>query len=76
MMRIPIVRAFVGYAWGLLLFLALASLAKAQTAYVGTPSFCRNAEACSFALQPSGAIVSFATTLYVLIAHASHTSNS
>jgi hypothetical protein len=39
-----------------LLFLALASLSSAQTAYVGTPSFCRNAEACTYALQPSGAV--------------------
>jgi hypothetical protein len=39
-----------------LLVLVLASLASAQTAYVGTPSFCMNAESCSYGLQPSGAV--------------------
>jgi hypothetical protein len=39
-----------------LLVLVLAALASAQTAYVGTPTFCMNAESCSYGLQPSGAV--------------------
>jgi hypothetical protein len=46
------------------LVLVLASLASAQTAYVGTPSFCMNAESCSFGLQPSGAVN--LTVLYIV----------
>jgi hypothetical protein len=39
-----------------LLVLVLASLASAQTAYTGTPTFCINAESCSYSIAPSGAV--------------------